>query len=402
VNVIWQVLFWLAIAWIIYALVGYQLMLIIANGLRRQRPPHSPGGDSTPGISLLIAARNEEAVIAEKLDNTLALDYPREALQVIVMSDASTDRTDSIVSGYADRGILLHAVPDGLGKPNAMNATLPLTTGEIIMISDANSMYASDSLRLIARHFADPLVGCVTGEERRVATADGAGLGESLYCRFDNWIKRLEGRLGSMVMVNGGFVAIRRRLYPVLDPRLNFDLVWAPLLHLQGYRTVYEPEAVSVETYPLSAAGDFRRRVRTVMQAFYSYLTVPQALNPLRSGWYAVRLFSHRFARWFVLPALLVALIANLALAGIGPFYRVALILQLVCYAAAALGWLLDRSGRRFLPFYIPYYFVYAHVAAFVGVVRAVTGRRVANWTPTGRTAGEPGMRRIEDFDDAD
>ena len=277
-----------------------------------------------------------------------------------------------------------------------MNATVPMATGEIVLISDANSMYAADSLRKIARNFADPAVGCVTGEERRVATADGAGLGESLYCRFDNWIKRLEGQVGSMVMVNGGFVAIRRELYPALDPRLNFDLVWAPLLQLRGYRTVYEPEAVSVETYPLDAAGDFRRRVRTVMQAFYSYLAVPQALNPLRTGWYAVRLFSHRFARWFVLPALAVALLANLALAanvalaGSAPLYLGLLIAQLVCYAAALAGWLLDRAGRRFLPFYIPYYFVYVHAAAFTGVVRALTGRRgagrrVASWKPTER-----------------
>lgn len=376
-----QVLFWLAIAWIAYALVGYQFLLFVAS-----RFVHRPvaRAAATPRISLLIAARNEEAVIAEKLENTLALDYPRDRLQVIVMSDASTDRTDEIVRGYANRDILLHAVPDGLGKPNAMNATVSLTTGEIILISDANSMYAEDSLRKIARNFGDPKVGCVTGEERRVATTDGAGLGESLYCRFDNWIKRLEGQVGSMVMVNGGFVAIRRELYPQLDPRLNFDLVWAPLLQLQGYDTIYEPEAVSVETYPLDAAGDFRRRVRTVMQAFYSYLAVPQALNPLRAGWYAVRLVSHRFARWFVLPALAIALVANIGLAGAGPLYRGLLVVQLACYALALGGWLLDRAGRRFLPFYIPFYFVYVHAAAFTGVVRALSGHRLANWTPTG------------------
>ncbi len=391
VNLFWQVLFWLAIGWIAYALAGYQLLLVIAAQLRGSRAAQRPRyfeEDELPAISLLIAARNEEAVIGEKLENTLALDYPRDRLQVIVMSDASADRTDEIVRGYAHRGILLHAVPDGLGKPNAMNATVPMATGEILLISDANSMYAADSLRKIARNFADPAVGCVTGEERRVAAADRRGLGESLYCRFDNWIKRLEGRVGSMVMVNGGFVAIRRELYPRLDPRLNFDLVWAPLLQLKGYRTAYEPEAVSVETYPLDAAGDFRRRVRTVMQAFYSYLAVPQALNPLRTGWYAARLFSHRFARWFVLPALVVALLANIGLAGAGPFYRALLVVQLACYALALGGALLDRTGRRFLPCYIPYYFVYVHAAAFTGVVRALAGRRVASWTPTGRAAG--------------
>jgi cellulose synthase/poly-beta-1,6-N-acetylglucosamine synthase-like glycosyltransferase len=388
-DIVWlQVLFWLAIGWIAYALVGYQILLFVASRLPRTADNRLERADITPAVSLLIAARNEEAVIAEKLENTLALDYPRDRLQVIVMSDASTDRTDEIVRGYADRGIMLHAVPGCLGKPNAMNATVPLATGEIILISDANSMYATDALRQMTCNFADPRVGCVTGEERRVATAEGAGLGESLYCRLDNWIKRLEGRVGSMVMVNGGFVAIRRELYPKLDPRLNFDLVWAPLLQLRGYRTVYEPEAVSVETYPLDSTGDFRRRTRTVMQAFYSYLAVPQALNPLRTGWYAVRLLSHRFVRWFVLPALAVALLANAGLAGAGPFYLGLLIVQLACYAAALAGWLLDRAGRRFLPFYIPYYFVYVHTAAFAGVCKALAGRRVTSWTPTERTVG--------------
>jgi cellulose synthase/poly-beta-1,6-N-acetylglucosamine synthase-like glycosyltransferase len=396
-DIVWlQILFWLAIAWVAYALVGYQILLFVASRLPRAAASRLVRADITPAVSLLIAARNEETVIAEKLENTLALDYPRDRLQVIVMSDASTDRTDEIVRGYADQGIELHAVADGvpygvpcgLGKPNAMNATVPLATGEIILISDANSMYGTDALRKMTRNFADPRVGCVTGEERRVATAEGAGLGESLYCRLDNWIKRLEGQVGSMVMVNGGFVAIRRELYPKLDPRLNFDLVWAPLLQLQGYRTVYEPEAVSVETYPLDSAGDFRRRTRTVMQAFYSYLAVPQALNPLRTGWYAVRLLSHRFARWFVAPALAVALVANAGLAGAGPVYRILFIVQVACYAAALAGWLLDRAGQRFLPFYVPYYFVYVHTAAFAGVCKALAGRRVSSWTPTERTVG--------------
>jgi cellulose synthase/poly-beta-1,6-N-acetylglucosamine synthase-like glycosyltransferase len=279
-----------------------------------------------------------------------------------------------------------------LGKPNAMNATVPMTSGEIVVISDADSAYAPDALRKLVRNFADPQVGAVTGEERRVAAADGTGMGEGLYCRLDNLIKRLEGRIGSMVMVNGGFVAIRRELYPFLDPHFNFDLVWAPWLRLQGYRTAYEPEAVSVETYPLDSGGDFRRRIRTVLQAFYSYLSVPAALNPFRVGWYAVELFSHRFSRWFVLPCLLVALAANAVLESQGLFYRGLLIAQLACYACALIGWLLDRAGKRPLPFYTPYYFVYIHLAAFVAVLQAVFGRRVASWAPTERSQETQGV----------
>jgi glycosyltransferase involved in cell wall biosynthesis len=379
-----QVLFWFSLGWVVYASIGYLILLVVVSRFVRRSVARA---DITPAVSLLIAAKNEESVVAQKLENSLALDYPRDKLEIVVMSDASTDRTDEIVRAFAGRGVILHAVSDGLGKPNAMNATVPMASGEIIVISDADSTYAPDALRKLARNFADPQVGAVTGEERRVAAADGAGMGEGLYCRLDNLIKRLEGRLGSMVMVNGGFVAIRRELYPFLDPHLNFDLVWAPLLKLQGYRTAYEPEAVSVETYPLDSESDFRRRVRTVLQAFYSYLSLPAALNPFRVGWYAFELFSHRFSRWFVLPWLLVALAANLVLASRGLFYRGLMTAQLVCYACSLIGWFLDRAGKRPLPFYVPYYFVYIHLAAFVAVLQALFGRRVASWTPTERDA---------------
>jgi cellulose synthase/poly-beta-1,6-N-acetylglucosamine synthase-like glycosyltransferase len=382
--VIWQILFWFTIGWVVYAEVGYLAVLMVLGRFIR-RPVTK--ADITPKVSLLIAAHNEEAVMGAKLANSLALDYPRDRLEIIVMSDASTDRTDSIVRGFADRGVHLNRIREGRGKPNAMNLTVPLTTGDILVISDADSAYAPDALRKLMRNFADPQVGAVTGEERRVASGDGAGLGESIYCKLDNHIKRLEGQMGSMDMVNGGFVAIRRELYPTLDTRLNFDLVWAPVLKLQGYRTAYEPEAISVESYPLDPSSDFRRRLRTVLQAFYSYLSVPGVLNPLRSGWYAVELFSHRFARWFVLPWLGVALVANIALAKSAPLYGFLLAGQVICYGSALAGWVMERAGKRLQPTYVAYYFLYIHLAAFIAVMQALAGKRVATWIPTRREA---------------
>jgi len=382
-----QAILIISLAWIGYATVGYLLVLLIVS-----RFVHRPvaQADITPSVSLLIAARDEEDVIGAKIENSLALDYPSGQLELIVMSDASSDRTDEIVRSYAGRGVKLHVIPEGLGKTHAINVTVPLTTGEIILVSDANSAYAPDALRKMVRNFADPQVGAVTGEERRVATADDGGLGESLYCRMDNLIKRLEGRTGSMVMVNGGFFAVRRRLFPIPGSQTAHDAVVPSQLRLHGHRTAYEPEAVSIETYPLDAGSDFRRRVRTVLHAFHSYLRVPAALNPLRTGWYALRLISHRFARWFVFPWLVVALVANVVLARSGPIYLGLLVTQLACYAMAAIGWMLDRSGKRVRAFYVPYYFVYVHLAAFVGVLMAVAGRRVSSWTPARSRGVDP------------
>jgi cellulose synthase/poly-beta-1,6-N-acetylglucosamine synthase-like glycosyltransferase len=384
--IVLQILFWLAVAWIIYANVGYLALLASISRLVRQPVRQA---EITPAVSLLIAARNEEAVIAEKLENSLALDYPQEQLQVIVVSDASTDRTDAIVQEFAGRGVLLHRVADGKGKVNALNTALPLTTGDILVISDADSHYAPNALRKLVRNFADPSVGAVTGEERRLAAAGQAGLGESLYCRMDNLIKRLEGQLGSIVMVNGGFFAIRRELYPVLPAHLIHDSIVPCTLQLQGYRTAYEREALSLETYPLEAAGDFRRRLRTVLQAFSSYLSIPAALNPFRTGRFAFQLLSHRFSRWFVMPWLAVALLCNAILATSSPFYLVLLLAQLGCYALALGGWLLDRRKVKIPIFYIPYYFVYIHLAAFVAVVQVLLGHQISTWQPTKRGVAE-------------
>ena len=158
----------------------------------------------------------------------------------------------------------------------------------------------------------------------------------------------------------------------------------------RGYRTAYEPDAISIETYPLDAGSDFRRRVRTVLQAFYSYLSVPAALNPLQTGWFALRLISHRFVRWFVFPWLLIALGANGVLARSGPVCLGLLCVQMACYAMAAIGWVLDRSGMRVRAFYVPYYFVYVHLAALVGVALALAGRRVSSWAPARTSADAP------------
>jgi cellulose synthase/poly-beta-1,6-N-acetylglucosamine synthase-like glycosyltransferase len=377
-----EIIFWLAIVWIVYANFGYALILWLVSRFV-QSPVQK--ADIMPAVSFLIAAHNEEKVIVTKLENTLALDYPHEKMQIIVMSDASTDRTNELVRGFVNQGVTLNIIPISGGKPNAMNLTFPMITGDVILISDADSKYAPDALRKLVRNFADPKVGAVTGEEVRVPDEKDAGAGEGLYVRLDNLIKRWEGQLGSMVMVNGGFVMIRRNLFPVLDPTLNFDLVWAPLLQLQGYRTVYEPEAHSTEVYPLDTKGDFRRRLRTVLQAFYSYFSVPEALNPLHTGWYAVRLFSHRFMRWFVVPWLAAALLTNVFLLNIHPFYVIALAIQFVCYGCALLGWLLDSQGKRVKLFYIPFYFVYIHLAAFIAVIQALLGKRVTTWSPTAR-----------------
>jgi biofilm PGA synthesis N-glycosyltransferase PgaC len=384
-------LFWFSVGWIVYANAGYMGLLLVLSLFRRRKKQtrQMTAESSLPDVSLFIAAHNEGQVIAAKLENALALAYPRDRLEILVASDGSTDRTDEIVRGYAPRGVRLSAVSPRRGKVAALNATVPLARGKVLVFSDADSTYEPDVLRKLVRNFADPRVGAVAGEEIRMPErGSGKGLGEGLYVRLDNRIKRLEAEINSMVMVNGGFFAIHKELYPYIGEDLTHDATVPCHLFLKGYRTAYEPEAVSVEVYPLGAGEDFRRRLRTISRAFYSYLRVPQALNPLRTGLFALQVLFHRFVRWLVFPFLLLALGTNIALAPVGRLYAVALACQLAFYLCAVTGFLLDVGwGKRWRLFYVPYYFSYVFAAAFLAIVLALLGRRISTWEPTRRVS---------------
>lgn len=378
--------FWVGLFLLIYAEVGYLALLWLISRFRTAEP--APAA-AEPAVTVAIAAHNEEAVIRRKLENTLALAYPREKLSILVVSDGSTDGTDRIVREFAHAGVTLFRTARRGGKVPALRAAEPQMTTDIVLFSDADSDYEPDALAKMVRHFADPRVGAVSGHETRVPSAvTGKGRGEGFYVRLDNAIKALEGRVGSQVMVNGGFFAIRRALLPHVPDHLTHDAVVPPALRLQGYRTAYEPEAHSTEVYGLDSGSDFRRRVRTILQASQSYLYVRAALNPLRTGFYALQIWSHRFLRWLVLPLLAIVLAASLWLAPRFPFYAACAVLQGICYALALGGWALDRRGRRPAPLYFPFYFLYVHAAALNALVLAARGKTMATWRPTQREGG--------------
>jgi cellulose synthase/poly-beta-1,6-N-acetylglucosamine synthase-like glycosyltransferase len=378
-----QVVFWFALAWVAYATVGYlALLAVIARFVRRPVAK----AEITPTVTVLIAVHNEEAVIRHKLENALALDYPRDRLQILVASDASSDRTDEMVGQFAAQGVELCRIPERQGKVAALRAAEPQIRGELVLFSDADSMYQPDALRKLVQHFGDPKVGAVSGHEiRRPAAASGQGKGEGLYCRYDNWIKELEGKVGSQIMVNGGFFMARRALLPPVPDHLNHDGILPYTLALQGYRTAYEPDAISYETYGLDSGEDWHRRVRTVLQSVHIFFYMRAALNPLRTGFYAVQIWSHRVCRYLIIPVLAVALVTNALLVNRGAVYGVLLALQLAAYSLATIGLTLDRLGWRPALFYFPFYFLLLHAAAFWAVLLALGGKQMATWHPTRR-----------------
>jgi cellulose synthase/poly-beta-1,6-N-acetylglucosamine synthase-like glycosyltransferase len=372
-------LFWLCLLVLAYIYAGYPLLCRL---LARPQEPPPPAGDP-PRVTVLIAAYDEAAHIADTVRNKLAQDYPRNRLQVIVVSDGSGDGTDELVAGIPDARVRLIRQEPRQGKTAALNLAVPLADGEVLAFADANSLWAPDALRHLAASLADPEVGYVTGRMLYRAP-DGSLTGEgcSTYMRYENALRSWETRLGSIVGVDGGIDAVRRELYTPMRPDQLPDFVLPLSVREQGYRVVYQPEARLYED-ALAAAGDeFRMRVRVSLRAWHALKDKARLLDPFRYGVFAWQLFSHKVLRYLAPFFQAGALLANLVLAAGGSvFWRWLLILQVVSYLLALLG---HALRRRRLPRLLAliYYLCVVNVASAVAFVHFLRGRRQVTWQP--------------------
>lgn len=380
VRALAEVIFITSLVLAAYTYVGYPVVLYALSRLLGRAPRR---GDITPRVSVIIAAYNEEADIADKLENTLALDYPKDRLEIIVASDCSSDRTDEIVRGFGDRGVILHRRPERLGKTSAQNHAVNVSTGEVLLFSDATTMYEPDTVRKIVRSFADTGVGCVTGNVvyvDRASTAVGRGLRS--YWGYEFFLKRNESNLCSLIGVCGCLYAVRRSAYVRLARDMSSDFVIASEIYLQGLRSVYDPEAVSSEDTNNRAKDEFRMRVRIIEQTMTALHRYREVLNPARHGLYAFQMISHKVMRYAV-PVLMALIFAsNLLLIDSGALYYYAFVAQAAFYAAALAGWAGDALGLRLGPLAIPYYFVLSNVAVVVAFVKFVRGESHVVWQP--------------------
>jgi cellulose synthase/poly-beta-1,6-N-acetylglucosamine synthase-like glycosyltransferase len=381
-----EILLWTALGLIVYAYAGFPLLLMLRAAVRR--PVRK--ADLTPTVSLVICAYNEAGTIAEKLDNVLALDYPRERLQVLVGSDGSTDGTNEIVAHYAGHGVELIAFPRS-GKMPVLNALVARATGEILVFSDANSIYDRDALRQLVRSFADPAVGGVAGNQvYSTSSGNAASFGERLYWRLDRWLKRLESRAGSTISATGAIYAIRRELFRPVPAAVSDDLVISTRVIAQGRRLVFEPAAIAREATAPDDGAEFRRKVRVVNHSLRALWTMRELFNPLRYGFYSLELFSHKVLRRSVIWLLLVVLPASVWLAPTGPVYRALLLAQLALYGAAALALLLRSTSVRRWKLYrllaVPYYFCFVNLACLRAWLQLARGHRFETWD-SGRIA---------------
>ncbi|HXE81406.1 MAG TPA: glycosyltransferase family 2 protein, partial [Vicinamibacterales bacterium] len=341
----------------------------------------------TPPLSLIIAAHNEEAVIGDRLRNALASDYPTDRLQVIVACDGCMDATESIVRGFVVDGgpVVLLSLPRR-GKLHAIEEAVRHATGAILVFSDANTMCDRGALRALARNFADPEVGGVAGHTsyRISPGSEASSRGERLYWQYDTWLKRLESLSGSVVSAHGGLYAIRRTLFRTPeDTAVTDDFGISTAVIDQGYRLVFDEDARATELTAPTARQEFRRRVRLMTRGLRGVLLRRRLLNPFRSGFYAVVLFSHKVARRLVPLPLIVLAVSSVYLADSHPFYFAAAVAQAAFYAVAAAGWALRgaRIGAA-KAVYIPFYYCLANVASALALVQLARGQRIERWEP--------------------
>ncbi len=387
----WAVFALVCLGALAYVFVGYPLLLRLIIHVRGPRAVAKD--DITPTVSLVISAFNEADVIAAKLQNAVTLDYPRDLLQIVVISDASDDGTDAIVEGFAARGVELQRQAQRRGKTAGLNAVVPHLRGEVVVFSDANAMYQPDAIRKLVRNFADPSVGCVTGEARYEDAGNAtAEAGEGVYWSYELQLKQLETAVGSSVGGDGAIYAIRRTLWQTLPEDGINDFLNPLQIVAAGWRGVYEPEAVALEEAAGETKKEYRRRVRIVSRSWRAVFQAADVLKPWRVGFFAVSVFSHKVLRWW---SGLFAVGLAVGMAGV-LLPRLALVstrtLAVLAVAAAAL--LLVRPVRRTIR--LATYFFVLTSASLVGIFRGSTGQVSGVWSPP-RQDSRGATRRVVD-----
>jgi cellulose synthase/poly-beta-1,6-N-acetylglucosamine synthase-like glycosyltransferase len=372
-----QILFWLSLAALVYVYAGYPLLLAILGAIKN--PPKREIGP-TPSLTVLIAAYNEEAGIRKKIEQTLALDYPADLIEIIVLSDGSTDKTDEIVESFQDPRVRLLRVTGRKGKTNAQNEGVRIARGEVLIFSDATTIYHSLALRYLACNYIDPKVGAVSGRYQYFDTADGSptGAGTIAFWNYENFIKMMQSRLRTISGCCGCIYSVRRSAYTALSPDVISDLVQPLHVIRQGYRVAFEDRALAYEETTHSTSEEFRMRVRVVTRGIGGLLSVPDLLTPWKFPWVSAQLWSHKALRWLV-PFFLLVLFGSNAFLLSHPFYRLFFIAQSAFYLVALLSFLVPIH-KRWKPLGIPLYFCILNAAALCSVVEVLRGKKYTVW----------------------
>ncbi len=378
-NLAW-VLFFASFGLLLYTYALYPILVVGLGFVRRQTSVTDP--EARPMVTLIISAYNEETVIEEKLKNSLLLDYPKDRLEIVVASE-STDRTHEIAGRYVAHGIRLRTFPGRSGKSATLYRVVPDVSGEIIVFSDANALYRPDAIRQIVKHFADPTVGSVIGTLHYCDPTDSVGgRGESLYWRYDLWLRRHLGRVRGMVPgINGSMFAIRRSLYLPFAEDRGDDYELCTRIAIRGHQVISEPAAIAIERASESTPQQFSRKKRLVRWNTMSSLLLLRDAFANKAWLVAFQVVSHRLLRYLAPLFLIAGFLASLWLAPSSTFCLGAVLLQVFFYGIAGLGWAAEAEGAS-LPriCLVPSYFLMVNSAALAGLVAALKAGQSTTW----------------------
>lgn len=377
------ILFWANLSIILYTYILFP-GLVFLRGLLKHSPYVSREIDHFPTVSVIIAARNEAKVIGEKIKNLLSMNYPKDSYEVVIASDGSSDETDDIVKKFSNSGVKVLSLPRQ-GKAAALNSAFATSNGEIIVFSDANSIFDHEAIRSLVIPFGDSNVGGVAGNQCYLPENGKAisSSGEKAYWSFDRMLKKFQGRAGNTIAATGAIYAIRRKLFSQIPEGVTDDFFTSTGVIAQGYRLVFAQNAIAYEPVADSSEIEFGRKVRIMTRGLRSVVMRAQLLNPFRYGFYSLQLFSHKVLRRLVVFPLLLILLISPLLWNEGIIYQSALIAQLIIYSLGISGALLRKTsfGNTKI-FTLPYFFIMVNTAAFVAAINLLRGHQIDRWEP--------------------
>ncbi len=365
---------------LVYTWAGYLMLLLLLRSFFARKIVRSQHQDPRR-VSIIIAVRNEEEKIAAKLVDCTNLDYPPDYLELLVVSDHSTDRTEEIVSDFAERDsrIRLLASEGRSGKSGAQNLGVENATGEIFFFTDVDTRMPRDTLKLVMENFSDMRVGLVTANVYLGQPGSAIAEGQGMYWRFELFLRKLESQLGILATGSGQLLMMRRELYRPLPVMYGDDCVLPLDVRLQGYRVVQDTRAIVYDTMPHSINGELRARVRMTARNWSGTLARPGILNPFRFPLTSWALISHKFLRWLTPFFLAVLLVTNALLAVRGKWVALCA-LQIAFYLSACIGWLRARNGAPAWIFGYPFAFCLANVGFFLGIVKVLRGQKIVSY----------------------
>ena len=366
---------------LVYTWLGYPATLWL---LRSALAARTIRERCAPSFSIIVAAYNEAAHIASKLQNCLDLEYPSERLQIIVASDGSTDATDAIAQQFAARDTRVRLVrcQGRAGKSAAQNLAVECATGDVLLFTDAETKARPDLLRLIAEDFADPRVGLVAPVARFGRFEDAVSLGQGSYWRYELFLRQLESDIGILATASGAALAVRRKLYRPLPPQYGDDCLIPLDVCRQGFRVLQDPRAMVTDEMPHSIEGELRARIRMTARNWSGILSRPAVLNPFRFPGVAWGLISHKFSRWLTPFLLAMALIINCWMAWHGELLSL-FALQMFFYVAATIGWRRTHGPRCEPVFAYPFAFCLANLGFLLGVLKSLRGQSIVAYKGT-------------------